>query len=157
MNRMVNRRLLLLAAGLIIVANFGIIAIVLPDLNSVSTSTSTSALPAGCVKPVGGFLIIASQLGFNDSVDHGVPSKNWPVMNVRVGQNVTIVVCNADPSQAHGFQIDHYYVAQLVSIASGDVLRVSFIANQAGSFRVYCQIFCTIHWAMQNGQLIVSA
>jgi hypothetical protein len=156
MNLMANRRLLFLLAGIMIVASFGVIAVVRPDLNGVSTSTSSIMLPAGCAKPAGGFLIIASQLGFNDSVNHGVPESSWPVMNVRVGQNVTIVVCNADPSQAHGFQIDHYYVAQLVSIASGQVLRVSFIANKAGSFRVYCQIFCTIHWAMQSGQLVVS-
>jgi hypothetical protein len=156
MNLMASRRLLFLLAGIIIVANFGVIAVILPDLNRVSTSTSSVTLPAGCVKPAGGFLIIASQLGFNDSVNHGVPEDNWPVMNVRLGQNVTIVVCNADPSQAHGFQVDHYYVAQLVSVASGQVLRVSFIATQAGSFRVYCQIFCTIHWAMQSGQLVVT-
>ena len=153
---MASRRLLIVLTGIIITANFGIIAIMLPDLNVVSTSTTTQALPAGCVKPAGGFLIIASQLGFNDSVDHGVPENNWPVMNVRLGQNVTIVICNADPSQAHGFQVDHYYAAQLVSIASGQVLRVNFITSQAGSFRVYCQIFCTIHWAMQSGQLVVT-
>jgi len=154
---MANRRLLFLAAGVAVVVALGITAVTLPELNGSSTNTLTLTLPAGCVKPAGGFLIIASQLGFNDSVNHGVPEDSWPVMNVRLGQNVTIVVCNADPSQAHGFQIDHYYIAQLVSIASGHVMRVSFIANQAGSFRVYCQIFCTIHWAMQNGQLIVSA
>lgn len=154
---MANRRLLFLAIAVAVIGASGILAVTLPGLNNVSTSTSALTLPSGCVKPAGGFLIIASQLGFNDSVNHGVPEDNWPVMNVRLGQNVTIVVCNADPSQAHGFQIDHYYVAQLVSIASGDVLRVSFVASQAGSFRVYCQIFCTIHWAMQSGQLIVSA
>jgi len=154
---MANRRLLFLAIAVAVIGASGILAVTLPGLNNVSTSTSALTLPSGCVKPAGGFLIIASQLGFNDSVNHGVPEDNWPVMNVRLGQNVTIVVCNADPSQAHGFQIDHYYVAQLVSIASGDVLRVSFVASQSGSFRVYCQIFCTIHWAMQSGQLIVSA
>ena len=154
---MANRRLLFLAIAVAVIGASGILAVTLPGLNNVSTSTSALTLPSGCVKPAGGFLIIASQLGFNDSVNHGVPEDNWPVMNVRLGQNVTIVVCNADPSQAHGFQIDHYYVAQLVSIASGDVLRVSFVASQAGSFRVYCQIFCTIHWAMQSGRLIVSA
>lgn len=154
---MANRRFLLLGVSVTVVAALGIALVAIPDLNRVSTTTPTVNLPAGCVKPAGGFLIIASQLGFNDSVDHGVPENNWPVLNVKLGQNVTIVVCNADPSQAHGFQIDHYYVAQLVSIASGHVLRVSFIADKAGSFRIYCQIFCTVHWAMQNGQLIVSA
>jgi len=153
---MSNRRILLLAVGVAVVAALAIAAIAIPDLNRVYTTKPSVSLPAGCVKPADGFLIIANQLGFNDSVNHGVPENNWPVLNVKLGQNVTIVVCNADPSQAHGFQIDHYYVAQLVSIASGQVLRVRFVADQAGSFRIYCQILCTVHWAMQNGQLIVS-
>jgi hypothetical protein len=120
-----------------------------------STSTSVST-PSGCVKPADGFLIIASQLGYNDSVDHGVPANSWPVMNVKVGQNVTIIVCNEDPAQAHGFNIDYYYNNRIVSVGVGQVLRVSFIAGKAGSFRVYCNIFCTVHWAMQSGKLVVS-
>ena len=145
-----------LLVGIIIVAALATTAVLLPDLNKVSTVTTSAKLPPGCVKPADGFLIVASLQGFNDSIDHGVPANNWPVMNAKLGQNVTIVVCNADPTQAHGFQIDHYYSNQLISIAPGQVLRVSFIASQAGSFRVYCQIFCSVHWAMQNGQLIVS-
>ena len=139
----------------VIAAGIGVAAIALPGLNRVTTTTTTE-LPAGCVKPAGGFLIVASLQGFNDSVDHGVPANYWPIMNVRVGQNVTIVVCNSDPSQAHGFQIDHYYDNRLVSLAPGQVLRVSIIAAQAGSFRVNCQILCSVHWAMQSGRLVVS-
>jgi hypothetical protein len=151
-----NRRLTVLVVAVIIAAASGAAAVALPELNHVTTSTATTTLPAGCVKPAGGFLIIASLRGFNDSIDHGVPANNWPIMDAKAGQNVTIVVCNADPSQAHGFQIDHYYDARLVSLAPGQVLRVSFIATQAGTFRVYCQILCSVHWAMQNGQLVVS-
>ena len=145
-----------LLVGIIIVAALATTAVVLPDLNRVSSVTTNTKLPLGCVKPAGGFLIVASLQGFNDSIDHGVPANNWPVMTAKLGQNVTIVVCNADPTQAHGFQVDHYYDNSLISIAPGQVLRVSFIASQAGSFRVYCQILCSVHWAMQNGQLIVS-
>ncbi len=152
-----SRKYLVLAVAILLASALAVVAVTLPGINAVSTGNSAPAkLPPGCVKPAGGFLIIASQVGFNDSVDHGVPQSNWPVMNVRQGQNVTIVVCNADPSQAHGFQITHYYDSRLVSIASGQVLTVSFVAEQAGDFRVYCNIFCTVHWAMQNGELVVS-
>ena len=153
---MTDRKTMFVAVGFIVVAALATAAVFLPNLNKVTTTSTTVRLPSGCVKPADGFLIVASLQGFNDSVDHGVPQNNWPVMEVGLGQNVTIVVCNADSTQAHGFQIDHYYTAQLVSIAPGQVLRVSFIATQAGSFRVYCQILCTVHWAMQSGRLIVS-
>ncbi len=132
-------------------------AIALPDLNRVTSTTSAPVtLPAGCVKPADGFLIVASQLGYNDSVDHGVPENSWPVVDVQQGQNVTIVVCNTDPVEPHGFQIDNYYDTGTVSIAPGQVLTVSFVANKAGTFRIYCNIFCAIHWAMQSGELVVA-
>ena len=153
---MTNRKLALVAIGILAAGALAAVAVALPDLNKSTTNSPTVMLPSGCVKPAGGFLIVASLQGFNDSIDHGVPANNWPVMNARLGQNVTIVVCNADRTQAHGFQVDHYYDAQLVSIAPGQVLRLSFVANVAGTFRVYCQIPCTVHWALQNGQLTIS-
>ena len=146
-----------LAFAVIAAAARGVIVATLPSLNSTTGSNQQhSNLPPGCIKPQGGYLIVADQLGFNDSVDHGVPTNNWPVMTVKAGQNVTIVVCNADSTQAHGFQIAHYYDARLVSLQPGEVLKVSFVATEAGSFRVYCSILCTVHWAMQNGQLVVT-
>ena len=151
-----NRRLTFMVVAVLIAAAVGAAAVALPDLNGGSTTSSTVSLPAGCVRPSRGFLIVASLRGFNDSIDHGVPANSWPVMHAQAGQNVTIVVCNADPSQAHGFQIDHYYDNRLVSLAPGQVLTISFTANQAGPFRVYCQILCSVHWAMQSGQLIIS-
>jgi FtsP/CotA-like multicopper oxidase with cupredoxin domain len=153
---MANRRYLVILFAVSLISAAAIAAIALPGLNRTTTTTSTIKLPAGCMKPANGFLIIASQLGFNDSVGHGVPQNSWPVMNVRQGQNVTIVVCNADPSQPHGFQIANYYDARLVSIGSGQVLTVNFVADRAGTFRVYCSIPCSVHWAMQSGELIVS-
>jgi len=154
---LVSSKRLYVVAVLLVVA-LAAAAIALPQLNKVTTtSTSTAILPSGCVRPAGGFLIIASQLGYNDSVDHGVPQNSWPVVDVRQGQNVTIVVCNADPAQAHGFQIDHYYDARLASVASGQVLSVNFIADTAGTFRIYCNIPCSVHWAMQSGELIVAS
>lgn len=117
--------------------------------------TSRVVLPPGCVRPAGGFLVVAAYDGFNDSVDHGVPANAWPVINVRQGQNVTITVCNAD-SQPHGFQVAHYYDSRTVALDSGQVITVTFTAEQPGSYKIYCSILCTVHWAMVSGELVVS-
>jgi len=109
----------------------------------------------GCSKPAGGYLIVASETGFNDSVGHGAPTKNWPIITVHQGQLVTIVVCNEDKTQAHGFQIDHYHDSSIQTIVPGQVIVVQFVASEAGTFRIYCDIFCSIHIFMQSGQLIV--
>jgi hypothetical protein len=113
-------------------------------------------LPQGCTKPAGGFLIIASDTGYNDSIGHGAPEKNWPIVDVKQGQNVTIVVCNID-IQAHGFQITHYYDQDEVTLTPGQVIKVNFVASQTGSFDIYCEIFCSIHIYMQSGLLNVTA
>jgi len=115
---------------------------------------STGTLPSGCTKPAGGFLIIASKLGYNDSVDHGVPANPWPVVTVTKGQQVNITVCNTD-IQAHGFQVQHYFDGNIESIAPGQVIHVSFVADQVGDFQIYCSIFCSVHAFMQSGQLRV--
>ena len=113
-------------------------------------------LPPGCVKPPGGFLIIASNLGYNDSITHGAPQKTWPIITVKQGQTVDIVVCNIDV-QAHGFQITHYSDSSEVTLEPGQVLKVPpFVADRAGSFQIYCEIFCSIHIYMQSGQLLVT-
>ena len=153
---LVSRRHLILTLVVLAACALGAAAVALPGLNQVSgNATSQTNLPPGCAKPAGGYLIIADEQGYNDSIGHGVPQKNWPIMQVQQGQNVTIVVCNTDV-QPHGFNIAHYYDDQLVSVAPGKVLTVSFAADQAGSFRVYCNIPCSVHWAMQNGELVVS-
>jgi len=122
-----------------------------------SNATKGTSLPAGCVRPANGFLVIASSRGYNDSVGHGVgPNDSWPVLNVQMGQSVNVVVCNTD-IEAHGFQIYHYFDSHTVSIAPRQVIRVSFVANQAGTFRIYCSIFCVIHVPyMQYGELVVT-
>src|SRR5712691_13048036 len=122
-----------------------------------SSASKGTSLPAGCVRPANGFLIIASNRGYNDSVGHGVgPSDSWPVLNVQKGQSVNVMVCNTD-IEAHGFQIYHYFDSHIVSVAPGQVIKVSFVANQAGTFRIYCSIFCVIHVPyMQYGELVVA-
>ena len=91
-------------------------------------------------------------VGFNSSKYHPSP---WPVMNVSLGQNVVIHVWNNDTSQAHGFTIAHYFDSGL-TLSPGNCFDVRFVANQLGSFNVFCQIFCTIHLFMQNGRLNVN-
>ena len=122
-------------------------------------SRNSSTLPPGCTKPAGGFLIIAGDspgnVGYNDSEGHGAPTNPWPIITVQKGTTVNITVCNTD-RQAHGFNISHYYDSSIVTVAPGQVLRVSFVANETGNFEIYCSIFCTIHPFMQNGLLRVS-
>jgi len=122
---------------------------------SLKPRQASTTLPAGCVKPPNGFLIIASNTGYNDSVAHGVPSKPWPVINVTQGQMVSINVCNTD-SFAHGFQIIHYHDGQIYAVGPGQVTHVQFVANEAGTFQIYCAIPCEVHLYMQSGQLVVA-
>ena len=119
-------------------------------------TAETRPLPEGCARPQGGFLIIASETGFNDSIAHGAPTDSWPILDVRQGQNVTIVVCNVD-TQAHGFQVTHYYESHEETVSPGQVIKVTFVANQVGKFTIYCEIFCSIHIYMQSGLLNVTS
>ncbi len=113
-----------------------------------------SVLPAGCAKPLGGFLIVASSLGYNDSIAHGAPAKSWPVIAVTRGTNVTIVVCNTY-SQTVGFQVTHYLTDNQETVPPGRVADFSFIADQAGTFTIYCSVFNPIHIYLQGGELNV--
>ncbi len=119
-------------------------------------------------RPLGGpntvvFTIVAADegqnIGFNASKAHGVSSTNpWPVMNVTLGQKVIIHLINND-TQAHGFQIFHYFDQGLGSagLAPGTCYDVTFTANTLGTFTVRCDIFCTIHSPyMQYGELNVN-
>jgi hypothetical protein len=81
---------------------------------------------------------------------------NWPVLNVRQGQTVHIHLVNCAGAEPHGFAIFHYLNAG-VEVREGQSFDISFAANQVGTFRVYCNIFCSIHPLMQNGLLNVTA
>jgi hypothetical protein len=114
----------------------------------------SAPLPAGCTKPAGGFLVVASASGYNDSVGHGAPMKAWPVLVTSAGSNVTITVCNTY-SHAVGFQVAHYLQDQLETIQPEQVIRVSFLADQAGTFLMYCSVFSPIHLYLQSGEVSV--
>jgi hypothetical protein len=113
-----------------------------------------SLLPSGCSRQAGGFLIIASSLGYNDSVAHGAPTKSWPVLQVTKGTDVNITLCNTY-SQAVGFQVTHYLTSETQTIQPGQVINVRFLANQTGTFLIYCSIFTPIHLYLQGGELNV--
>jgi heme/copper-type cytochrome/quinol oxidase subunit 2 len=103
----------------------------------------------------GNFLIVATANGYNDSITHGVPQGSWPVIHVAKGTTVNITVCNED-RQAHGFQVAHYFDNSIETVAPGQKISVTFVADQPGTFRIYCSIFCTVHSFMQSGELVVS-
>jgi hypothetical protein len=159
--RRVYVALLLVVLGAV-VATVPFYALSLGKAGSTSTSSSSSesvstsaSLPAGCVKPVDGFLIIASDLGYNDSELH-YGDGSWPVINVTEGSTVNITVCNT-ANYAHGFQISNYYQSTIVTIQPGEVLNVpAFVADKTGNFLIYCSIPCPIHIYMQYGKLSVS-
>ena len=147
-----NKRIV---AALVVVVLVGAVATAALFLASRGTGAPAQSLPQGCAQPRGGFLVVASNTGYNDSIGHGAPQKNWPVISVRQGQNVTIVVCNIDV-QAHGFQITHYYDKNEVTVSPGQVIKVNFVADQTGAYVIYCEIFCSIHIYMQSGLLDVT-
>lgn len=107
----------------------------------------------GQVPPSIHFTISESNQGFNDSASHASP---WPVMNVVVGQSVTILVENNDTVATHGFVITRYFDAG-VQLRPGETHQVTFVANQTGAFQVFCNIVCPVHPSMQNGKLIVNS
>ena len=79
----------------------------------------------------------------------------WPIIRVHQGDTVIITVINNDSREIHGFAIDHYDDRGF-SLAPGEQHTITFVANEVGSFRMYCNVFCAIHPYMQNGALIVS-
>ncbi|MDG6901580.1 MAG: hypothetical protein JRM80_06430 [Nitrososphaerota archaeon] len=106
------------------------------------------------------FLIVAADppspyAGFNGSYYAGT-SAQWVTLNVRVGQNVSIRVINCASHEAHGFAISYYADKSLVSIQPGQSYDLSFAASKAGTFRIYCSVYCAIHAFMQNEALVVT-
>lgn len=96
------------------------------------------------------FTIIADLDGFNGSRNRPTP---WPVMNAQRCDTVAIVFVNAD-TQAHGLAVDFYSIRG-VAPHGGETQTLSFTATKPGQFRVFCNIFCTVHIFMQDGLLNV--
>lgn len=136
-------------------------ALMTATCNSISNSTSSVE---GQVSGGSGnhayFLIVEADPGsiyegMNGSAHQSITTP-WPVIHVQKGQIVSFHVINCASSESHGFQIQQYDDNAVVSIRPGQSYDVTFTADQAGTFRIYCDIFCVIHPQMQNGELIVS-
>ncbi len=67
-----------------------------------------------------------------------------------------IRVYNCATSESHGFAITHYFDSG-AAVRPGQSFTFTFVADQPGTFRIYCNIFCAIHPLMQNGELVVTA
>jgi FtsP/CotA-like multicopper oxidase with cupredoxin domain len=153
-----SRRLVIVGIGVLLVASLVVLAAG-PVLNLIGNSPSSVASSitvtrSTCDRPPGFTLIIADISGYNDSIGHGAPAHPWPVVQVEKGQVVRFLVCNLDPTQAHGFAITHYFDAG-VPIMPEEAYRIVFTASEAGTFIIYCNIFCTVHIYMR-GELVVS-
>ena len=104
------------------------------------------------------FLIVEADIGssyegINGSAYH--QNTNWPVMTVYQNQTVTIHVVNCPSSpEPHGFAIGHYFPSG-VELSPGQSYTLTFIASTKGKFLVFCNVYCSIHYLMQNGELLV--
>jgi hypothetical protein len=127
-----------------------------PSLNTPANPPQVSQI-SSCVKPPGYFLIVADIHGFNNSVGHihDFPNEPWPVLNVKRGDRVNILVCNEDDYSPHGFAIEHYFDGG-TALMPHESFRLSIVADQVGTFTIYCNIFCPVHAYMLSGQLVVA-
>lgn len=143
---------LVLALIIVVLASIGLLSAVYafhifgPPINSCEAQRSEA--PNSVY-----FTIVASLEGFNDSRNHSMP---WPVMNISLNEKVTIRVMNNDTTQSHGFSISTYFPAG-VTLRPGECYALTFTADRAGVFAVFCTIFCTVHIYMQDGRLVVNS
>lgn len=113
--------------------------------------TSNLQCPSGATATSGThFTMVISGQGFNDSRY----SNSCPLISVAKGQSVTIHVVNND-REMHGVAITHY-LAGGVAVAPGQSRDITFTADQAGNFVIYCNTGCFAHNYMQNGRLTVT-
>jgi len=153
-SRLKRSRLLLAVLTIAVAGTGSIVAAYSFHLFGVETPTC-GGRPTGQPNSAYFTVVMANEgmnVGFNGSKYQPAP---WPVMNVTLGETVTIHVMNNDTTQPHGFAISHYFNSG-ITLRPGQRYDATFCADQAGSFSVYCNIFCTIHIFMQNGRLNVS-
>lgn len=62
-------------------------------------------------------------------------------LTAKEGDTVEIKITNTAPDKQHGFSIDEFEVKE--TIDQGKTTTVTFEADKAGTFRVYCQIHPT--------------
>jgi len=152
-----SRKLLAAGVGITLMVALVVLAIgivFVPPNQPANNVPSVTVTKSTCNRPPGFVLVIADLSGFNNSISHGAPMNPWPVIRVERGQVVRLLVCNQDTTQPHGFAITDYLEPGVV-MAPGDAYRIVFTATLEGTFRIYCDVFCTVHVFMV-GRLIVS-
>lgn len=138
-----------ITAGAILLALYA--PLVTPKLGGSSSGPSNGS----CKAPEGYTTIIADHSGFNGSVVHGSPKNPWPVITAHKGDTVRLLICNLDRVEAHGFAIDGYFDGG-VTLRPGQTYSITFTADKAGSFTIFCNVFCTVHIYMK-GMFVVTA
>ncbi len=94
------------------------------------------------------FTIVADVSGFNGS---RYQPGSWPIITVHACDTVFITIVNSD-TQTHGFAVE-YYASNGVEVQGRQSQTVQFVAARTGQFRMFCNVFCTVHIYMQNGLL----
>jgi heme/copper-type cytochrome/quinol oxidase subunit 2 len=143
----------------IIVATFVLAGVVLyyASLNPFAPSQqATTVAGVSCTAYHSSFTIIASQSGYNDSIGHGAPGKNWPVLCAHSGEQITITVVNEDSAEPHGFAVAGYLDAG-ITVLPGRTQTISFYASSPGDFKIYCNVICAVHVFMQSGLLVLTS
>jgi heme/copper-type cytochrome/quinol oxidase subunit 2 len=97
-----------------------------------------------CERPPGYVLLILDSSGMNDSIHRASPGTASVTLAFERGDTISILVCNTDTIQSHGFAVNHYF-DRGVTLRPGDSYKVSFLARDTGSFTIYCNVFCTVH------------
>jgi nitrous oxide reductase len=143
---------------LIVVLTFALAATVLIISAEHPFTAAQSATPVSgvnCTSYSDTFTIIASQSGYNDSIDHGTPQNHWPVLCAHVGSELKIIIINVDSVEPHGFAVAGYLSAG-ITVLPGRTESISILADSAGDYKIYCNVICAVHPFMQSGLLVIS-
>ena len=147
-----RRKAALLLVAVLIVTLVGLFYASMNPVRSSNWTPDSSGI--NCASYGTDFLVIVNRLGFNGSINKGVPQQRWPILCAHEGETVTINVRNTDTIETHGFAIGFYYEGG-VSIPAGRNVTISFAADRTGAFTLFCDIFCSVHPFMQSGVVVV--
>jgi heme/copper-type cytochrome/quinol oxidase subunit 2 len=142
----------------IVIVTFALAASVLyfSSLHPFTPSQQAKAVSGvNCTSYTDSFTIIETESGYNDSIGHGAPSKSWPILCTKAGEDVTITVVNEDNVEPHGFAVAGYLPAG-ITVLPGRTDTITFYASSPGDYKVYCNVICAIHVFMQSGVLVVA-
>ncbi len=129
--------------------------IMLQPAHQLNGTFKAASNPQGCNRPPGYVTLILDSSGFNDSKAQITPSGLPTLLEFQRGETVNLLVCNLDTGTGtHGFAITHYFDVG-VTLRAGESYKISFVAKDAGSFTIYCNLLCPIH-QFTLGKLVVA-